>query len=136
AMARAAESYGVSARRLGPFAPRQYAGAAAADAILHAGVTACIAFNDLLAIGMLARFHERGVAVPDDISIVGCDDIFGADFCNPPLTTLTAPIEQAGRTAVSMLLSRLDETAGLGVRQTATLPTHLTVRASTGPARH
>ena len=72
---------------------------------LHAGATACVAFNDLLAIGMLTRLRERGVRVPGDISIVGCDDIFGADFCNPPLTTLTAPIEQAGRVAVSMLLS-------------------------------
>jgi DNA-binding LacI/PurR family transcriptional regulator len=135
AMTRAAQRYGVAATRLGPFAPRQYAGAAAADAILHAGVTACIAFNDLLAIGMLARFRERDVSIPGDISIVGCDDIFGADFCNPPLTTLTAPIEQAGRTAVSMLLSRLDEHAAVGMRQSATLPTHLTVRASTGPVR-
>jgi DNA-binding LacI/PurR family transcriptional regulator len=134
AMVRAAQRYGVTVTRLGPFAPRQYAGAAAADAILHAGVTACVAFNDLLAIGMLGRFRERGVDVPGDVSIVGCDDIFGADFCNPPLTTLTAPIEQAGRTAVSMLLNRLDEHATVGVRQTATLPTHLTVRASTGPA--
>ena len=135
ALVRGAEAYGVTATRIGPFAPRQYAGAAAADAVLNTGVTACIAFNDLLAIGMLARFRERGADVPGDVSIVGCDDIFGADFCNPPLTTLTAPIEQAGRTAVAMLLSRLDEGAGMRVRQSATLPTHLTVRASTGPAR-
>ena len=54
--------------------------------------------------------------MPGDVSIVGCDDIFGADFCNPPLTTLTAPIEQAGRTAVSMLLSRLDDPTRRRVR--------------------
>ncbi len=63
---------------------------------MHAGATACIAFNDLIAIGMLARLRERGVRVPEDMSIVGCDDIFGADFCNPPLTTMTSPIERAG----------------------------------------
>ena len=135
ALVRAAEGYGVKALRVGPFAPRQYAGAAAADAVLHAGSTACIAFNDLLAIGMLARFRERGVDVPGDVSLVGCDDIFGADFCNPPLTTLTAPIEQAGRTAVAMLLSRLEDGTAPVARQAATLPTHLTVRASTGPVR-
>lgn len=135
AMGRAAARHGITATRIGPFAPRQYAGAAAADAVLNAGATACVAFNDLLAIGMLARFRERGVDVPGDVSIVGCDDIFGADFCNPPLTTLTAPIEQAGRTAVSMLLTRLDDADTHGVRQSATLPTHLTVRSSTGPAR-
>lgn len=130
----AAEKYGVRAVRTGPFAPRQHAGAAAADAVLHSEATACIAFNDLLAIGMLERFRERGVVVPNDISLVGCDDIFGADFCNPPLTTLTAPIEQAGRTAVALLLSRLDRSTTQLTRQTATLPTHLTIRDSTGPA--
>lgn len=134
AFLRASGEHGVSARRIGPFAPRRYAGAAAADAVLNTGVTACVAFNDLLAIGMLGRFRERGVRVPEDVSIVGCDDIFGADFCNPPLTTLTAPIEQAGRTAVSILLSRLDGGPAPLVRSGTTLPTHLTVRDSTGPA--
>ena len=135
ALVRAAENYGITARRLGPFSPKKTSGAAAADAVLNSGVTAAIAFNDLLAIGMLMRLRERGVRVPDDLSIVGCDDIFGADFCNPPLTTLTAPIEQAGRVAVSMLLSRLDSAPVAGIRQSTTLPTHLTVRASTGPVR-
>lgn len=134
ALVKAAASYGVTSFRVGPFAPRQYAGAAAADAVINTGATACIAFNDLLAIGMLARFRERGVDVPRDLSLVGCDDIFGADFCNPPLTTLTAPIEHAGRTAVAMLLARLDDDAAPVSRQATTLPTHLTVRASTGPA--
>jgi LacI family transcriptional regulator len=132
ALVRAADARGAVAHRVGPFAPMQHSGAAAADAVLNSGATACIAFNDLLAIGMLARFAERGVDVPRDISIVGCDDIFGADFCNPPLTTLTAPIEQAGRAAVSMLIARLGATPATGIRQSITLPTHLTVRASTG----
>ncbi len=134
ALVRAGQRLGVTTRRVGPFSPKKTAGAAAADTVLNSGATACIAFNDLLAIGMLMRLHERGVKVPAELSIVGCDDIFGADFCNPPLTTLTAPIEQAGRVAVSMLLARIDKHALSGMRQTATLPTHLTVRASTGPA--
>ena len=95
--------------------------------------TACIVFNDLLAIGMLTRLRERGVGVPGEISVVGCDDIFGADFCHPTLTTLAAPIEQAGRVAVSMLLARLHDSAP-ATRQSAVLPTHLIVRESTGPA--
>ncbi|MEJ3403711.1 LacI family DNA-binding transcriptional regulator [Rathayibacter sp. YIM 133350] len=134
ALLRAAERHGITPTRIGPFAPKKTAGAAAADAVVNAGVTACIAFNDLLAIGMLMRLKERGVSVPGDISIVGCDDIFGADFCNPPLTTLTAPIEQAGRTAVSILLARLDGGSMPMPRRAATLPTHLTIRSSTGPA--
>ncbi|MDL2425391.1 substrate-binding domain-containing protein, partial [Pseudomonas sp. BAgro211] len=72
-------------------------GAAAADAELRSGATALIAFKDLIAIGMLQRFRERGVRLPEDVSIVGCDDIFGADLCNPPLTTIASLIEQAGR---------------------------------------
>lgn len=128
----AMQRHGLEPHRIGPFSPRRTAGAAAADAVLNSQATACIAFNDLLAIGMLTRLRERGVVVPDDLSVVGCDDIFGADFCYPALTTLTAPIERAGRVAVSMLLGRLDIAPHAVERQTALLPTHLTVRDSTG----
>lgn len=125
----------IEAVRIGPFAPRTTSGAGAADAVLNSGATACIAFNDLLAIGMLRRFASRGVSVPGDISVIGCDDIFGADFCEPPLTTMTAPIERAGRAAISMLLGLVNPTStGAGQRRVL-LPTHLTIRATTGPAR-
>jgi LacI family repressor for deo operon, udp, cdd, tsx, nupC, and nupG len=115
-----------------PISPTLLSGAAAADTVLNGDATGCIAFNDLLAIGMLGRFAERGVRVPGDVSVVGCDDIFGADFCHPPLTTITAPVEQAGRSAIAMLISRIgDETSR---REVTTLATHLTIRRSTGPA--
>ena len=133
-LAEAAEEGGVEVRKLGPFAPKTQSGAAAADAAVHSGVTACIVFNDLIAIGMLQRLRERGIRVPEDMSIVGCDDIFGADFCNPPLTTIASPIEQAGRVAVSMLLVQLNPLQGGPSRQLAVMPTHLTIRGSTGPA--
>ncbi|HWB35445.1 MAG TPA: LacI family DNA-binding transcriptional regulator [Rugosimonospora sp.] len=136
AMRSALARYGLEARRVGPYPRGHTSGGAAADAVLHSGATACIAFNDQLAIGMLGRLRERGVAVPGDLSVVGCDDIFGADFCHPPLTTLTAPIERAGRVAVSMLLSRLRSGAQAPVRQSVLLPTHLTIRESTGPHRN
>ncbi|OAE00726.1 LacI family DNA-binding transcriptional regulator [Arthrobacter sp. OY3WO11] len=125
---------GMEAHRIGPFTPKTTSGAAAADAAVRTGATACIVFNDLLAIGMLQRLRERGIRVPEDISIIGSDDIFGADFCNPPLTTIASPIEQAGRVAVSMLLSQLNPVPGRASRQLAVMPTHLTIRASTGPA--
>jgi DNA-binding LacI/PurR family transcriptional regulator len=131
-----AQRLGLSAVRLGPFTPFVHSGAAAADAAVHAGATAVLAFNDLLAIGMLQRLAERGLHVPGDISVVGCDDIFGADFCHPALTTLTAPIERAGRVATDMLLDQLRRGAGRPApRGQERLPTHLTVRESTGPAR-
>jgi LacI family repressor for deo operon, udp, cdd, tsx, nupC, and nupG len=125
---------GMTTFRIGPFAPKTTSGAAAADAAARTGATACIVFNDLLAIGMLQRLRERGIRVPEDMSIVGCDDIFGADFCNPPLTTIASPIEQAGRVAVSMLLAQLNPLQAGSSRRLAVMPTHLTVRASTGPA--
>lgn len=129
-----AKNLGIKVIRIGPFAPKTTSGAAAADATLHSGATACVVFNDLIAIGMLQRLRERGIRVPDDLSIVGCDDIFGADFCNPPLTTLTAPIEQAGRVATTMLLERIKAPLNGSFRTLATLPTHLTIRNSTGTA--
>ena len=139
---RVAKRLGVRVARIGPHAPFVDSGAAAADAAVNAGATACIAFNDLIAIGMLTRLRERGVRVPEDMSVVGCDDIFGADFCNPPLTTMTSPIERAGRVAIRMLLGRLgaapsasgDDLPDGHAAGAVALPTHLTVRESTGPA--
>lgn len=133
ALRAAGQRYGLTVERAGPFPRGRLFGSAAADALHNTGATAYIAFNDLLAIGMLTRLRERGVQVPEEVSVVGCDDIFGADFCNPPLTTLTAPIEQAGRVAVSLLLAHLDASVP-PQRRAAVLPTHLTIRESTGPA--
>lgn len=127
-----AAASGVEIVRIGPFPPRTSSGAAAADALLHVGAAGAIVFNDLIAIGMLQRLTARGVHVPDDVSVVGCDDIFGADFCSPPLTTLTAPIRRAGREATNMLL---DTMLGLGhSSRSVTLPVHLTVRESSAPS--
>ncbi|HEX4444900.1 MAG TPA: LacI family DNA-binding transcriptional regulator [Galbitalea sp.] len=131
ALTEAANGRDISLGRLGPFAPSRESGTAAADALVNSGATAAIAFNDLLAIGMLDRLAARGIRVPEELSIVGCDDIFGADFCSPALTTITTPIEQAGRVAVTLLLGQLESRAGSG-RDGVLLPTHLTVRASTG----
>lgn len=123
--------------RLGPFAPTTTSGAAAVEAALHAGVTACFAYNDLIAIGMLERCRSRGIDVPGELSIVGCDDIFGASFCHPPLTTCTAPIERVGQVATTMLLSQIAPggiRTGQKQRNLTLVPTHLTIRSSTGPA--
>jgi len=130
----AAGRCGMAATRLGPFSPRVAGGAAAADAALVSGATAFVAHNDLLAIGMLRRLAERGLRVPQDRSVVGYDDIFGADFCVPALTTLAGPHEEAGRAGVELLLNRVSRaTAGESPRQVV-LPAHLVVRDSTGPA--
>ncbi|MGH3318617.1 MAG: LacI family DNA-binding transcriptional regulator, partial [Streptosporangiaceae bacterium] len=79
----AAKRLGMRATKLGPFSPTVSSGGAAADAALGCGATAVVAYNDLLAIGALRRFADRGVAVPGDISVVGFDDIFASDLCTP-----------------------------------------------------
>jgi DNA-binding LacI/PurR family transcriptional regulator len=127
ALSASARSAGVSIVRCGPFPPTVDSGPAAADIGLATGATALVAFNDLLGIGVLRRLGERGVGVPGQISVVGYDDIFGADFCSPPLTTVAAPVAEAGRVLVDVLL------AGREPAPAIVLPTSLLVRASTGP---
>ena len=127
ALADSAAAAGAEIVRCGPFPPTLDGGPAAADVGLSAGATALVAFNDLLAIGVLRRLEERGVAGPQQVSVVGFDDIFGADFCWPPLTTVAAPVGVAGRRLVDVLL------AGDISAPVVTLPTSLRVRASTGP---
>ena len=128
----AATDLEISALRLGPFAPTLASGAAAADALLNIDATACIAFNDLLAIGVLQRLSARGIDVPGQISVTGCDDVFGADFCSPPLTTISGDLQRVGRSAVDLLRGLLESPRR--EPETVVLPTHLTIRRSTGAA--
>lgn len=130
ALAAEATRTGVVVACLGPFAPTLDGGPAAADAGLASGATALVAYNDLLAIGVLRRLEERGVSVPQTVSVTGFDDIFGADFCHPPLTTVTVPTEEAGRVLVDVLLGGHAQDA-----ERTVLPVRLRVRGSTGPAR-
>ncbi|MGH3373208.1 MAG: LacI family DNA-binding transcriptional regulator [Actinoallomurus sp.] len=134
ALCAAAKPLGIDIQQLGPFPPIMEGGAAAADAAIGRGVTAVVAFNALLAIGTLRRFAERGKHVPADISVVGYDDIFGADFCAPPLTTVSGPIEDIGRAAVDLLLGRLGSRGHEEPAHTVALPSYLRIRQSTGPA--
>lgn len=135
AIASAAGEAGMKAIRIGPYPGDKRSGAAAADEALAHETTSIIAFNDMLAIGILQRLGGLRIPVPGALSVIGCDDVMGADFCNPPLTTIACPIEQAGQMAVTMLLDRLGAGAGTQKPYTATLPSELVVRASTGPAR-
>lgn len=132
AIAPVAARAGVEVVVQGPYLPHRDAGAAAADAAIQAGVTGILAFNDLLAFGILERMAARGVDVPGRISVVGCDDVFGADLVRPTLTTVAAPLERAGRHAADLLLAILDP-----LHQPTPAPvelaTHLVVRGSTGP---
>lgn len=134
AIQQAAEQTGMAAVRLGSFTPTFAAGAAAADAALQQGATACLAFNDLLAAGAMRRLEQRGLNVPRDMSVVGCDDTFAAELCSPPLTTVSGDLQRLGRVAVQSLMALLELDEEADTVGTTTLPTHLTVRGSTGQA--
>lgn len=131
ALSAAAADARVELTRLGPFLPTREQGAAAADVGYASGATALVAFNDLLAIGVLQRLERRGIEVPGEVSVVGYDDIFGADFCHPPLTTVTGPVEDAGRSVVDVMLAVI----GGGAARQVVVPTQLRIRESTGPVR-
>ncbi|MEV6299511.1 LacI family DNA-binding transcriptional regulator [Actinoplanes sp. NPDC051861] len=93
--------------------------------------TALVAFNDKMAVGALRAAAERGLRVPEDLSVAGFDDSELAEACHPQLTTVRQPLGEMGRMAVNLLLRmlgahRLD---ALHVE----LATELVVRDSTGP---
>jgi LacI family transcriptional regulator len=109
-------------------------GAAAMDKILSQAEipTAVVTANDLTAIGALRNTHARGMRIPEDISVAGCDDIELSDIVFPPLTTLRI----SRREYAKMLMEALQNT-GDAVHQPGrqfTLPMKLVIRESTGPA--
>jgi DNA-binding LacI/PurR family transcriptional regulator len=90
--------------------------------------TAVFAASDWLAIGGLATIKERGLRVPDDISLAGFDDIDVAAYCDPPLTTMRVPAHEMGRLAIRVLLEMINNN-GTGIRQYS-LETDLIIRKS------
>lgn len=115
--------------QLGHFPPVFGGGVAAADLVRVSGATAVLAHNDLIALGILDRLRQRGVAVPDQVSVVGFDDIPAATHVTPGLTTVAVPLQRLGRAAVDLLLDVAPGPPAASV----TLPVALVVRSSTGP---
>ena len=128
---------GLEIVELGSFAPTFEGGLAAADQCVAAEVTAVVAFNDLVALGVQSRLRDRSIAVPREISVIGFDDIPMAQMGSPPLTTVAMPCERAGRLSIDVLARRIgSEPPGSNGRNTAEpLPTTLIVRGSTAPPR-
>lgn len=93
------------------------------------GVTAVVTQNDHMAMGAIRALQERNLRVPDDYSIVGCDDMDFARFINPPLTTVQILFEQTGVAAVRLLIDRLQEKEAIPER--VVLPCSLIAREST-----
>ena len=96
--------------------------------------TALFAYNDISAIGSISAFQEAGLRVPDDVSVVGFDDIQGAAYLNPSLTTVRQPLQEMGELAARTLLDRI-EGRQKDIREIAIQPA-LVVRRSTAPANN
>jgi len=93
-------------------------------------VTAIVCVNDLMAVGALRELRERGLRVPEDISVTGFDNVNLAQFCYPALTTVHIPRDLIGRTVCECLMNR--ESAPL--EREFVVDPELVVRDSTGPA--
>lgn len=99
--------------------------------------TAILAMSDILAIGALEAAAEEGVAVPEELSVVGFDDSPVALHATPPLTTVAQPHEEKGRLAAQWLMEEVERgQRPEDGRRRAILPTELVVRESTAPAPH
>ena len=96
--------------------------------------TAIFACNDLMAIGVLRAATELGLRVPDDLALVGYDDIELASYTNPPLTTIKQPKSEMGLAVLNFLLSRIQDKQS--APQSALLPVSLIIRDSCGAAEN
>jgi LacI family transcriptional regulator len=107
-------------------------GAAAAAELVQRerDLTAILAGNDKMAIGAISAIKASGRRVPEDISVMGCDDLRSAEFCDPPLTTVHTPLYEVGQRACQRLLELVE---GKVEAVEETYPVSLTVRKSTAP---
>lgn len=102
---------------------------AAQQILENPGVTAIFAANDTMALGALHALHERGLSCPDDVSLVGFDDIPEAEFFAPGLTTLRQDFDEVGRRSVGLLIDMIEN--DLVPEEPPLLEPTLIVRSST-----
>ncbi|TVT19293.1 LacI family transcriptional regulator [Amycolatopsis acidiphila] len=123
---------GLALEVLNPQSPTYDGGIAAAASIRACGATAVVTYNDLVALGAMAQLTAMGVTVPGDVSVIGVDDIAMATMSVPPCTTISVPMDRAGRVSIEVMQGLL------GGHQAepplVRLETQLKVRGSTGPA--
>jgi DNA-binding LacI/PurR family transcriptional regulator len=142
---------GIGARRLAGYRQTIRAAGGPAPRVVPAGITfaagqaafrqlwrgrnhptAVLAMSDMAAIGLMASAREHRVRVPEDLSVVGYDDIPMAEWVTPALTTVRQPIAEKGRQAARLLIAQI---GGKHVRSPQPLATELVVRQSTTPPR-
>nr|WP_242581557.1 LacI family DNA-binding transcriptional regulator [Amycolatopsis sp. 195334CR] len=109
-------------------------GHAGAVRLLNRGVTAILCASDPLALGAIRAARRHGLAVPDDISVVGYDDSALMQCVDPPLTTIRQPIEAMGRAVVELLVKKIN--GGQVPAEELLFAPELVVRSSTGRVPH
>ncbi len=116
--------------------PSPEVGYAATKTLLAGGgkFTALFAFNDVSAIGAIRALNDAGLRVPADVSVLGFDDIYGAAFHNPALTTIRQPLFEMGSLAAATILNRLNSSMESEFLPELSVEPTLVVRKSTAPA--
>lgn len=91
--------------------------------------TALVCFNDVAAIGAIRAMHDLGLRVPEDVSVIGFDDIKAASYMSPRLTTIRQPLSDMGQYAAQCIINRLNRTEDF--RELVAFEPKLVVREST-----
>src|SRR5207302_10757055 len=114
-------------------------GVAAMERLLAANArkmpTAVMCSNDMTAIGVLHKLYREGLRVPDDLSVIGFDDIHIAEVTIPPLTTVQMSRFELARAAVAALRTHVETADGSAPKRDYKIQTNLVVRESTGSPR-
>ncbi|WP_198663843.1 LacI family DNA-binding transcriptional regulator [Jiangella endophytica] len=105
--------------------------AAAPEVLAPGGITAVVAANDRMALGLMLWLHEQGIAIPRDVSVVGYDDVPEAAFFHPPLTTVHLDFQAIGAAAMRSLITMIEQ-PDVDARPRFPSP-ELVLRASSGP---
>lgn len=126
---------GFALRRIGTEAPTYQAGCDAALSVIASACTAVLAYNDLMAIGLMTALSEHGVQVPEQVSVIGIDDIPMSSLVVPHLSTVRLPGEQVSAKAVVELVQGLHRVAGSGGLRPLLVDSEFVARDSVAPAR-
>lgn len=122
--------HGMAATVVASSPPTVDGGRQAAAAVRSGSATAVFCYNDLMAIGLMRELQAAGMIIPEELSILGFDNIFGSDFTTPPLSTIKSPLRELGVAALQGVLDAVDKVETS--QGTAALPTELVIRGSTG----
>jgi DNA-binding LacI/PurR family transcriptional regulator len=129
----AATDDGLELIELGNFPPYFSGGVHAGDLAIASGATAVVAYNDIMALGLIDRLRQRGLTAPGDMSVTGFDNVAVSTFVWPNLTTVDLPRVQMGRMSVDALLEMVEGSPpSTSAASAIELPVTLVVRQSSG----